>query len=101
MVIKIENYIVGIDIGGTWIRAAICTIDLREENIKTKMTRMLKENEYSISNTVIILITELMMENNIEKEQLLGILGLTLYLFWGYNESCIPLVKRDLKNSNL
>jgi len=73
MVIKIENYIIGIDIGGTWIRAAISTIDLREGNIKTKITRTLKENEYSISNTVIILITELLMENNIEKEQLLGI----------------------------
>ncbi|MFX0056882.1 MAG: ROK family protein [Candidatus Hodarchaeota archaeon] len=71
-----EKYIVGIDIGGTWIRAALCTLDLNEENMKIKATKTLKENEYSISTAVIVLISELMIENNIEEEQLLGI-GLT------------------------
>ncbi|MFX1405739.1 MAG: ROK family protein [Promethearchaeota archaeon] len=68
-----EKYIIGIDIGGTWIRAALSTIDLNEENMKIKATRTVKENEYSISNAVILLISQLLIENNIEKEQLLGI----------------------------
>jgi glucokinase len=68
-----DKYIIGVDIGGTWIRAALSTFDLNEENMKIKVTRTVKENEYSISNTVIILISELLVKYNIEKEQLLGI----------------------------
>jgi len=73
MVIKMDKYIIGIDIGGTWIRAAISTYDLKEENIKIKTTRTVKDTEYSISNSVILLITELLLEHNIEKEDILGI----------------------------
>jgi len=47
-----EKFIVGVDIGGTWIRVAICTADLIEKSIKTKITETLKENKYSISNSV-------------------------------------------------
>lgn len=68
-----EKFIIGIDIGGTWIRAALNTIDLNEENIKITATRTQKENEYSISNAVISLISQLLIKNDIEKEQLLGI----------------------------
>ncbi|MFX1410282.1 MAG: ROK family protein [Promethearchaeota archaeon] len=68
-----EKYIVGVDIGGTWIRAGICTPDLKEENIKTKVTKTLKENEYSVSKSVIQLISELLTENNLNRDQLLGI----------------------------
>jgi glucokinase len=72
-VIKVEKYIVGVDIGGTWIRAAICSMDLREENIKIKTTRTLKEHEYSISNSVILLISELLAEYDINNEDVIGI----------------------------
>jgi len=73
-VINIEDkFIVGVDIGGTWIRVVICTADLKEENIKSKNTRTLKENEYSISNSACQLISEIMLENDVKKEQLIGI----------------------------
>lgn len=73
MVLKIEEYIVGADIGGTWIRVAICPQDLKKENIIRKVTQTPKENEYSISNTIISLLTQLLIENSIEKDQILGI----------------------------
>ncbi|MHA1344203.1 MAG: ROK family protein [Promethearchaeota archaeon] len=68
-----EKYIIGVDIGGTWIRVAICTADLKEENIKSKITRTLKENKYSISESVCSKISELLSENNVKKEQIIGI----------------------------
>ncbi|MFX1316913.1 MAG: ROK family protein [Promethearchaeota archaeon] len=68
-----EKFIVGVDIGGTWIRAGLCTPDLKEENIKTKVTKTLKENEYSVSKSVIQLISELLKENKLNREQILGI----------------------------
>ena len=71
--IEVEKFIVGVDIGGTWIRAAICSMDLREENIKIKTTRTLKEHEYSISNSVILLISELLAEYDINNEEIIGI----------------------------
>ena len=73
MVIIALDYIVGVDIGGTWIRAALCTLDLKIENIISKVTETPKESEYSISNAIISLITQLLVENSIEKGQLLGI----------------------------
>ena len=73
MVIKIKEYIVGVDIGGTWIRVAICTIDLKIDNIISKVTHTPKENEFSISNAIISLLTQLLVENSVEKDQLLGI----------------------------
>lgn len=61
------------DIGGTWIRVAICDSDLDEEKIKTKITETLKDDEYSISNSVCQLLKELLLENKITEDQLLGI----------------------------
>ncbi|GAH84563.1 unnamed protein product, partial [marine sediment metagenome] len=64
---------VGADIGGTRIRVAICTSDLKKENIISKETRTPKDNEFSISNTIISLLTQLLIENSVEKDQILGI----------------------------
>ena len=68
-----QNFLVGVDIGGTWIRVAICTADLIEKNIKNKITETLKENKYSISNSVCKLLSELLSENSIKSEQIIGI----------------------------
>ncbi len=68
-----EKYIVGVDIGGTWIRVAICSQDLKEKNIKTKVVNTPKENKSSISNSVCILISELLKENNTSDDKILGI----------------------------
>ena len=68
-----DKFIAGVDIGGTWVRVAICTDDLKEENIKRKYIRTLKENKYSISMQVCQLLSQLLVENNITDNQLLGI----------------------------
>jgi glucokinase len=68
-----EKFIAGVDIGGTWVRTAICTADLNEKNIITKTTRTLKENKFSISNSVNQMLSELLTNNNINKKQILGI----------------------------
>ncbi|MHA1196670.1 MAG: ROK family protein [Promethearchaeota archaeon] len=68
-----KEYIIGVDIGGTRIRTALCSIDLDDKNLRIKITKTPKENEYSISNAVISLIMQLLVDNNIEKEQLKGI----------------------------
>ena len=74
MVREIEaDFIAGIDIGGTWIRVALCTIDLKESNIKKKKVRTLKEDKYSIGNSICNLLSELLEENHIKKERLTGI----------------------------
>jgi glucokinase len=68
-----EEYIAGIDIGGTWIRVAICTIDLREDNFRKKTARTLKKNKFSISTSVCEILSEILRENQIERKELLGI----------------------------
>ena len=68
-----EKFIIGVDIGGTWIRVGLSTLDLKEENIKIKTTKTLKENEYSISESLISLISELLENNNINRDQIIGI----------------------------
>ena len=68
-----ENYIAGVDIGGTWVRVAICTVDLNEKNIKKRIIKTLKENKYSISSSVCQILSELLSENNIQQDQILGI----------------------------
>jgi len=68
-----EKFIAGVDIGGTWVRVAICTADLHEKRIKKRVTKTRKENKYSICNSVCQILSELLSENNIRKEQLLGI----------------------------
>jgi glucokinase len=68
-----KEYVAGVDIGGTWIRVALCTKDLREDNIKKKTSKTLKETNLSISNLVCETLSELLAENQIKKEQLIGI----------------------------
>jgi glucokinase len=70
--IEVE-YIAGVDIGGTWIRVAICTRDLNEENIKKKTARTLKETKFSIGNSICEILSGLLTENQIEQDQLIGI----------------------------
>ena len=68
-----EGYIAGVDIGGTWIRVAICTIDLNEANFRKKSTRTLKKNNLSISTSICEIFSEILKENHIEKNELLAI----------------------------
>ncbi|NHJ24044.1 MAG: ROK family protein [Candidatus Lokiarchaeota archaeon] len=67
------EYIIGADIGGTWIRVALCTKDLKEQNIKIKMLNTPKADELSISKTLSSLITSILYENDLNKEDLIGI----------------------------
>ena len=72
--IKIDKkYIVGVDIGGTWIRVAVCTSDLDDRNIKIEVTHTLKENELSISSSVCELLNKLILKTCIKKEEIIGI----------------------------
>ena len=68
-----EKFIAGVDIGGTWLRVAICTADLNEKNIRKKIIKTPKENKYSISNSICKILSELLSENNIRKEKILGV----------------------------
>lgn len=68
-----EKFIGGADIGGTWIRGALAPQNLKEEHIEIKRKKNPKESIYSVSNTVNKLLNELLKENNLDKEQLLGI----------------------------
>jgi len=67
-----KEFIIGADIGGTLIRVAISP-DLKKEAIIIKTIQTPKINEYSISNAIISLITQLLIENDIEKDQILGL----------------------------
>lgn len=69
----VDGFIAGVDIGGTWIRAAICTTDLKEENIIKKVIKTPKENKYSIGNSISETISHLLSENDIKKTSLFGI----------------------------
>ena len=69
----VQRYIVGIDIGGTWIRVAICTEDLNPDNIKSSIAPTLKEDEYSISRSVCELLQKLLDDNYLTPDQLIGI----------------------------
>ncbi|MBY8985211.1 MAG: ROK family protein [Candidatus Lokiarchaeota archaeon] len=68
-----DKYIAGVDIGGTWIRVAICTIDMKEENFRKKTVKTLKENKFSISTSICEILSEVLKENHIEKDELLAI----------------------------
>ncbi|MBY9006698.1 MAG: ROK family protein [Candidatus Lokiarchaeota archaeon] len=68
-----EKFIVGCDIGGTWVRVAICKLALKGEQILLKKERTLKEDQYSISGQICKLLDLLIKENNLKREQLLGI----------------------------
>ena len=76
-----KKFIAGVDIGGTWIRVAICTTDLKIENIKKKIIKTPKKknfrdskiNKFSNSSSVCQILSNLLSENNIKYDQLLGI----------------------------
>ncbi|MHA1986008.1 MAG: ROK family protein [Promethearchaeota archaeon] len=76
----VKKFIAGVDIGATWIRVAICTPDLKKENImkeiartpKKKNFRDTKVNKFSISSTVCQMLSDLFSENNISNDQILG-----------------------------
>lgn len=70
--INIVNYIIGIDIGGTWIRVALCTEDLNEANMIVKSIETPKDTEYSIANSLITMITEILYDHKVKVEQLVG-----------------------------
>ncbi|MBY9018447.1 MAG: ROK family protein [Candidatus Lokiarchaeota archaeon] len=65
------DVIIGVDVGGSLIRVAMATSNL--DNIKIKIKPTPKENEFSIVNSIILLITEFIVENSIENDQILGI----------------------------
>lgn len=67
-----EKYIAGVDIGGTWTRVAICTLDLKEESIWKTRIRTPKEDKYSIGNSVCKILADLLKQYQIKKTQLLG-----------------------------
>ncbi len=67
------KFIVGVDIGGTWVRVAISTQNLQEDTFKIKIKKTPKENKNSISTLVCDLISDLLIENNISQNQILGI----------------------------
>ncbi|MHA2471848.1 MAG: ROK family protein [Promethearchaeota archaeon] len=67
-----EEYIVGVDIGGTWTRVAISTLDLKEENIWKTRIETPKENRYSIGNSVCEILVGLLKKYQIKEKQILG-----------------------------
>ena len=77
----LKELIAGVDIGATWIRVAICPSDLKIEDIKKKIAkppnkkhfRNTEVNKFSISATVCQMLLNLLSENRISSEQLLGI----------------------------
>jgi glucokinase len=77
----VKKFIAGVDIGGTWIRVAICAPDLKKETIKKKIINTPKKthfkdtkvNKFSISSTICQMLSNLFSENNITHDQLLGV----------------------------
>ncbi|TXT66496.1 MAG: Glucokinase [Promethearchaeota archaeon] len=68
-----KKYIIGADIGGTWIRVAISPLELKKETIKIEKAKTLKETKFSISSQISRIINSLLEENSIGKNNLLGI----------------------------
>lgn len=68
-----EEYIVGVDIGGTWIRVALSKLELKREEIQIEREKTEKSNKYSIGSQICQLIHTLLKKNGINEEQLLGI----------------------------
>ena len=63
-----SDYIIGADIGGTWIRVALCSKDLNEQNLKIKMLTTPKADELSISKALSSLITSILYEPTVAVE---------------------------------
>ena len=68
-----SDYIIGADIGGTWIRVALCSKDLNEHNLKIKMLTTPKTDELSISKALSSLITSILYENDLSINDVCGI----------------------------
>ncbi|MBD3197368.1 MAG: ROK family protein [Candidatus Lokiarchaeota archaeon] len=69
----VDEYIGASDIGGTWVRVALSNINLEEGEILSKKERTKKENIYSISKQVCMLLNDLLNEHSLEASQLIGI----------------------------
>jgi glucokinase len=69
----VDKYIVGADIGGTWIRVALSKLKLKREKIQMVREETQKNDKFSISTQICRLLTKLMEENDISEEQLSGI----------------------------
>ncbi|TFG07665.1 MAG: ROK family protein [Promethearchaeota archaeon] len=67
-----DKYIVGVDIGGTWVRVALSNRDLGKEQIMLKKTPTPKENKFSISNAVCSMLNELLLEHELSLNQVIG-----------------------------
>jgi glucokinase len=67
------NYIVGVDIGGTWVRVVLSDQDLDDRRFKMKKVKTPKESKFSISGAVCEMMAQLLSENNVSFDQLLGI----------------------------
>jgi len=68
-----EKYIGGCDIGGTWVRVALNTIDLEKENFFIKKEKTIKKNKNSISTQVCRLLQDLLNKKGLDRSALLGI----------------------------
>ena len=68
-----DKYIVGVDIGGTWVRVALSNLHLDEDHFKIKKVRTPKETKFSISSAVCKMLSELLSENNMSLNQIIGI----------------------------
>ncbi|MFO7796259.1 MAG: ROK family protein [Promethearchaeati archaeon] len=68
-----EKYIGGCDIGGTWVRVSLTTIDLEKENFFIKKEKTIKKNKNSISTQVCRLLQDLLNKKGLDRSVLLGI----------------------------
>ncbi len=68
-----DNYVVGVDIGGTWIRVALSNSSLERNKIQIKRQKTRKSNKFSISEQICQLLKMILEEKGINQEKLLGI----------------------------
>lgn len=69
----VDKYIVGTDIGGTWIRVALSKINLTRDRIQIEREETEKKDKFSISSQICQLLNRLMEKNEVIEDQLLGI----------------------------
>jgi len=69
----VDKYIVGADIGGTWIRVALSKINLTRDRIQIEREETDKKDKFSISSQICQLLNRLIEKNELSKDQLLGI----------------------------
>jgi glucokinase len=68
-----DKFIAGVDVGGTRLRVAISSLDIKLDSIKAEIIQTPKENKYSISSAVVDLTKKLLKENNVDERELIGI----------------------------